>query len=443
LVGSPKIAADTTQDADPAVSSGARGSAVTTNGSSKVESGGSSGGNRGTEEGHTKTSPKISSTTDRAKGPASPTKRRSLPVFPVARGEADNTNTGVNRQDEKNTSQSKHQGPSVANDHQLSSSSSTEVAAASSVKRGSGSGSNQRTSDTGKSPLEDSHSTIARGKSAPQRSGNGGPSPKELTPRGSQLESTSSRNVSSPIAALPEEPVMPLPVASMVGGELAAMISSTRACVYEATEFFVAWQGVLTVAYSGIPPALCELKDRMGATLSSMVPENPGSRWPKTTLACLRDDQRLTPEQLSTLRDICSTMSFQLALSPPVLVDTLSVVLYENCCLEKQLSATHIPLQHPIDPAPPSLEQRQYVRGVVDEFGVKNLAKYWLHASKDGNRSSHYRKPKMGATVVRFLAPHEVPSALSVFRRLVDAALPGIYDWFADDSLHITLRALC
>ncbi|CAI5966393.1 unnamed protein product [Closterium sp. NIES-64] len=234
-----------------------------------------------------------------------------------------------------------------------------------------------------------------------------------------------------------------VPVAGMVGGELAAMISSTRACVYEATEFFVAWQGVLTVAYSGIPPALCELKDRMGGALQSMVPENPGSRWPKTTLACLRDDQRLTPEQLSTLRDICSTMSFQLALAPPVVVDTLSVVLYENCCLEKLITATHIPLQHPVDPSPPSLEQRQYVRGVVDEFGSKNLAKYWLHASKDGNRSSHYRKPKMGATVVHFLAPHEVPAALSVFRRLVDTALPGLYEWFSDDSLHITLRALC
>ncbi|CAI5522246.1 unnamed protein product [Closterium sp. Naga37s-1] len=232
-------------------------------------------------------------------------------------------------------------------------------------------------------------------------------------------------------------------LAGMVGGELAAMISSTRACVYEATEFFVAWQGVLTVAYSGIPPALCELKDRMGGALQSMVPENPGSRWPKTTLACLRDDQRLTPEQLSTLRDICSTMSFQLALAPPVVVDTLSVVLYENCCLEKLITATHIPLQHPVDPSPPSLEQRQYVRGVVDEFGSKNLAKYWLHASKDGNRSSHYRKPKMGATVVHFLAPHEVPAALSVFRRLVDTALPGLYEWFSDDSLHITLRALC
>ncbi|CAI7879251.1 unnamed protein product [Closterium sp. NIES-53] len=255
-------------------------------------------------------------------------------------------------------------------------------------ERSSGSGDNGGTSDTGKFSVEDSRSAAA-----------GGSSPRE--------------SMSDNTAAVPSEEVL-LPVAGMVGGELAAMISSTRACLYEATEFFVAWQGVLTVAYSGIPPALCELKDRMGGALQSMVPENPGSRWPKTTLACLRDDQRLTPEQLSTLRDICSTMSFQLALAPPVVVNTLSVVLYENCCLEKLIAATHIPLQHPVDPSPPSLEQRQYVRGVVDEFGSKNLAKYWLHASKDGNRSSHYRKAKMGATVVHFLAPHEMTPYISL-----------------------------
>ncbi|CAI7804165.1 unnamed protein product [Closterium sp. NIES-54] len=360
LPGSPKSAPDTMQSAQSAVPSGPRGSAVTTNGSSKAESSGDSG-SKGPEDEHARKSPRSTSTTDRVKGPASPTKRRTLPVLPVSKNEPGETSAGSSRKDENNNKQS---------------------------KRSSGSGDNGGTSDTGKFSVEDSRSAAA-----------GGSSPRE--------------SMSDNTAAVPSEEVL-LPVAGMVGGELAAMISSTRACLYEATEFFVAWQGVLTVAYSGIPPALCELKDRMGGALQSMVPENPGSRWPKTTLACLRDDQRLTPEQLSTLRDICSTMSFQLALAPPVVVNTLSVVLYENCCLEKLIAATHIPLQHPVDPSPPSLEQRQYVRGVVDEFGSKNLAKYWLHASKDGNRSSHYRKAKMGATVVHFLAPHEMTPYISL-----------------------------
>ncbi len=33
--------------------------------------------------------------------------------------------------------------------------------------------------------------------------------------------------------------------------------------------------------------------------------ENPGSRWPKTSLAALRDRARLTPEQLQQLMSIC------------------------------------------------------------------------------------------------------------------------------------------
>lgn len=33
--------------------------------------------------------------------------------------------------------------------------------------------------------------------------------------------------------------------------------------------------------------------------------ENPGSRWPKTSLGALKDGARLTPEQLQTLNAIC------------------------------------------------------------------------------------------------------------------------------------------
>jgi len=33
-------------------------------------------------------------------------------------------------------------------------------------------------------------------------------------------------------------------------------------------------------------------------------------------------------------------------------------------------------------------------------------------------------------------------AAIHHFRARVDAALPGMYAWFADGSLHITLRAL-
>jgi hypothetical protein len=34
------------------------------------------------------------------------------------------------------------------------------------------------------------------------------------------------------------------------------------------------------------------------------------------------------------------------------------------------------------------------------------------------------------------------PACLAEFRKKVDEALPGMYVWFSDDSLHVTLRGL-
>ncbi len=106
---------------------------------------------------------------------------------------------------------------------------------------------------------------------------------------------------------------------------------------------------------------------------------------------------------------------------------------------------------------------------------------YWFEASRDGNREAHYRGPHLGATLMHPLLPaRPVPAeaaaanaaaaaagdspvaaagaaagsrggaadrqalvaAIERFRRRVDAQLPGLYAWFSDASLHITLRAL-
>lgn len=42
-------------------------------------------------------------------------------------------------------------------------------------------------------------------------------------------------------------------------GKLEAMVAETRAATFQAVEFFVSWQGVLTIAYSGIPPSLLQV----------------------------------------------------------------------------------------------------------------------------------------------------------------------------------------
>lgn len=46
---------------------------------------------------------------------------------------------------------------------------------------------------------------------------------------------------------------------TFTSGGLASMVASTSACRFEVAEFFVSWQGVLTIAYTGFPDALLEV----------------------------------------------------------------------------------------------------------------------------------------------------------------------------------------
>ena len=86
---------------------------------------------------------------------------------------------------------------------------------------------------------------------------------------------------------------------------LAYLVGQCRPCVLRPFCFFVSWSGVLALAYRGFPRQLAGLKAALPEYYAGLPPEAPGSRWPKTTLAALRDGRRLTPEQLATLSRIC------------------------------------------------------------------------------------------------------------------------------------------
>ena len=55
----------------------------------------------------------------------------------------------------------------------------------------------------------------------------------------------------------------------------------------------------------GFPPAITQLKKVLERMHPTLPKENPGSRWPKTSLGALRDKKRLTPHQLELLLRIC------------------------------------------------------------------------------------------------------------------------------------------
>lgn len=152
---------------------------------------------------------------------------------------------------------------------------------------------------------------------------------------------------------------------------------------------------------------------------------------------------------------------------PGAQVENLSVVVYHNCCLESTLVVTDIPLSLPVDPSDPSSEQKDCVSKVTAEFTTANLNSYFDFVSKEGellfvptiqscclplrlvtdfvnclagNRSSHYRNQRVGVSLVHFL--QRCPDVFKRFKDLVDVALPGMYDWFPEATLHITVRAI-
>ncbi|KAJ7549805.1 hypothetical protein O6H91_07G070300 [Diphasiastrum complanatum] len=223
-------------------------------------------------------------------------------------------------------------------------------------------------------------------------------------------------------------------------GCLCDIVEVTPVSVMQPVKYFFTWQGVLTIAYSGIPPSLLQLKKRIKEEFPGIRNESAGSLWPITSLACLHDRRYPSLSQLYELHHICSEESSSLVVSPYVLLNNLSVVLYGNCCLEKNMLVTRIPLSYPADFTGPPLEESTYVAKVLNDFKAENLENYLAHFSEDGYHSAHYKNSRSGVSLVHFIATP--PPSLARFRQRVESALPGLYDWFSESSLHITIRPL-
>lgn len=235
-------------------------------------------------------------------------------------------------------------------------------------------------------------------------------------------------------AAVPAVGLAPAPPSMLP--PLVAELEYASTSFLEPEAFFVSWQGVVTLTYRGFTPALIELKQRITAAHPSLPPENPGSRWPKSSLGCLRDGQRLTPEQLDCLVQICREESAalkQLQQQQPqqqlggpditgpgneaaaaaqgaefegpgirMAVDSAAVVLFECRSLERLLTCQPILFRGGIDGSPPHVEELSRVAGIVAE---QEAPDYWFAASKDGHRESHYRGAHLGATLMHPLLP--------------------------------------
>lgn len=206
---------------------------------------------------------------------------------------------------------------------------------------------------------------------------------------------------------------------------------------------------MLTLAFTGFPPALEELKEALSAHHgAALPPENPGSRWPKSSLGCLANGRRLNPEELARLHAVCTAHSVVLPAAQPVVVEDLQLTLFACRSLERVVARQTLELgidedaeRRVLDDELPSKAAAAAAAATLAEFAPERLATYWVDVARDGGREEHYRGDARGATLVAPLRD-TYAAELAAFRAAVDAALPGAYVWFADESLHITVRAL-
>ena len=219
---------------------------------------------------------------------------------------------------------------------------------------------------------------------------------------------------------------------------LRALVRGDR-CVLRPQTYFVAWNGVLTLVYDGFPPVLAGIKARLNEE-DGLPPENFGSRWPKTTLAALRDDAPpLSLAELTSLRALCEEHASKLSLRVPV--SSLSFVSYAQRGLESVRERSDVALGSTADDSEPSAAEQARVRGVLDEWS--DLETYLPRVNQPGSRISSYREASpQGSTLVAFIGASELRELVALFRSAVDALLPGRYAWLDDASRHCTVRAL-
>ena len=238
-------------------------------------------------------------------------------------------------------------------------------------------------------------------------------------------------------------------------------------CLLVPCSFFVAWNGVVVLVYSGFPPPLASLKAALNTPSFAMKKEGFGSKWPKTTLGAVHDDAPdLSLSELERLRTLCKEHAAGLdALRVPL--GSISLVEYSSRGLEaagrrqrsdialedcaaildmhtpSRTAAAAQPSDHHL-PDLSSTEEQNRVAGVLSEWD--DLGEYLPRVNAPGARISSYReRSPAGSTLVSFLdlqPTADLVRKLDAFRRAVDELFPGRYSWLEGESLHCTVRAL-
>lgn len=225
---------------------------------------------------------------------------------------------------------------------------------------------------------------------------------------------------------------------------LDAIVRRETLTVMRPHAFFVAWSGVLVLSFEGFSATLLRIKANIDKALPHLPPENPGSRWPKITLAALNDDRTLTADEVCALADVCKQWDKRLQNEAEALrVDELMALVFGNRSTAVRLFTHRIPLlgqpgaSH--DDSPPATH-RKHVQTIVAPLH-DDVDTYVPDVQRAGHRASHYRTPWREATLMVDASRSDM-SYIRGFKAAVEACLPGYYEWFPASSRHITVRRL-
>ncbi len=203
--------------------------------------------------------------------------------------------------------------------------------------------------------------------------------------------------------------------------------------------FLVCWRGVLALAFEGWPLPVERLKRNLDGALGDALPaENPGSKWPKVSLAAVVDGAApLSPADYEALDGVLRSHELP---GSRWGVEALALTLYAQPSHEFVLDAKRIALGLPgRDAAAVSEAARSSAAAVVAETAEPS---YVDQANLPGGAPETYRAVARGASLVAFLDDAALRAAVDALRARVDAAFPGRYAWFDADARHCTLRAL-
>lgn len=215
--------------------------------------------------------------------------------------------------------------------------------------------------------------------------------------------------------------------------------SHARASTLRARAFFVAWNGVLTMAYEGWTEGVARYKRALNDPEVGLQEEAHGSKWPKTSLACLRDGD-LRTEELNVLRTSCEKFA-EAVKEVRVALNRAKVVVFASRCCERRLSVRTLEMASGnVDNVDASVVSDANRDIVEDILRAGNAASYIDDVNRPGHRANHYEN---GAGVTLVVDCGEtIGDLVDKFRAEVEARLPGRYRWFDTNSLHITIRGL-